>query len=102
MDRADRHGVITRWTDALGGVHTVHASTVSRLHGVLGQPPQAPPLVVRPGAGAAGLRGSLHCEDGSRHDVSGAIGSDVPLGYHQLDDGGDGRLVIVVPSRRPM
>jgi 4-alpha-glucanotransferase len=103
-DVVDDRGVQHAWVDADDRPQRVAAETVARLHDVIGTPPadleDRAPVVTRPGRdpGTGPIR--VTCEDGSVHDVDGALPDDFPLGYHRMRtrDGRD-RSLIVSPGR---
>ncbi len=97
-ETADRWGVAASWEDAQGALHRVPRSTITRLRELIGEADaDERVLVVRRGQQLSALTGRLHLEDGGVIDVDGAIGADVPLGYHVLDAGATERRVIVTP-----
>ena len=96
----DAWGIQHEWLDADDQPHRAPAATVERLRAVIGTPPddleRRAPIVTRPGRDLGLGRVRVRCEDGSEHDVDGALPDDFPLGYHRMEtaDGTDRRLVV--------
>ena len=98
-------GVATEYEDAGGELRAVPEATVDRILGEMGAtpgtpPPDAGPLVLRPGGRLPAGRWRLLAEGGGETAVCGALPPDAPLGYHRLaGEDGEERVLIVSPGR---
>lgn len=87
------------YLDSAGVEHTIAPSTIQRLGGVLGTPPDAPlhsgPIVTRRGQPVP-VTGELLLEAGGSLQLDGSIPEDCPLGYHTIagPEGGQRRVIV--------
>ena len=105
--RTDPWSIDDGYFDAMGDWHdtsdATHRAIVSAMGSEPGSPPPLWPEITVVGAGHTGEitgRGDLVREDGVRVTVDARLPADLPLGYHELREGGAlPRQIIVVPPR---